>query len=77
VRGIVSFAKLILMDKRAIKRLLVIVAVSIVIIVIFKTMMSKAIINLGKAAAEIPILFQYLNLLPSPAGGRRVGDEGG
>lgn len=40
------------MDERAIKRLLVIVAISIIAIVLFKTMMTKTIVNLNKAAAE-------------------------
>jgi hypothetical protein len=40
------------MDERAIKRLLVILAVSIIAIFLFKAMMIKSIGNLGKAAAE-------------------------
>jgi hypothetical protein len=40
------------MDERALKRLLVIVAVSIIAIMLFKTMMSNTIINLNKAAAD-------------------------
>jgi hypothetical protein len=45
-------ARLIAMDERALKRLLVIVAVSIIAIFLFKTMMSKTIVNLNRAAAE-------------------------
>jgi hypothetical protein len=40
------------MDERAIKRLLVIVAVSIIAIMLFKAMMSNTIVNLNRAAAE-------------------------
>ena len=40
------------MDERAIKRLLVILAVSIIALFLFKAMMIKSIGNLGKAAAE-------------------------
>jgi hypothetical protein len=40
------------MDERAIKRLLVIFAVSIIAIFIFKAMMTNSIVNLNKAAAE-------------------------
>lgn len=40
------------MHERAIKRLLVIFAVSLVAIMLFKTMMSRTIINLSMVAAE-------------------------
>ncbi len=40
------------MDERAVKRLLIIVAVSIILIFVFKMMLSKTIINLNQAAAE-------------------------
>jgi hypothetical protein len=40
------------MDERALKRLLVIVAISIIAIMLFKTMMSNTIVNLNRAAAE-------------------------
>ena len=40
------------MDERTIKRLLVIVGVSLIVIVLFKTMMTKTIINLNRVAAE-------------------------
>jgi hypothetical protein len=40
------------MDERAIKRLLVMVALSLIAIWIFKSMMSKTIVNLNKAAIE-------------------------
>jgi hypothetical protein len=40
------------MDERAIKRLLVIVVISIVAIMLFKTMMSNTIVNLNRVAAE-------------------------
>ncbi len=40
------------MDERAIKRLLIIFAASLIAIWVFKSMMSKTIINLNKAAAE-------------------------
>lgn len=40
------------MDERALKRLLIVVAVSIIAIFAFKAMMSRTIVNLGKAAAD-------------------------
>jgi hypothetical protein len=40
------------MDERAIKRLLVILAVSIIAIFLFKAMMTRSISTLGKVAAE-------------------------
>jgi len=40
------------MDERALKRLLVIVAISIIAIMLFKAMMSNTIVNLNRAAAE-------------------------
>jgi hypothetical protein len=40
------------MDERAIKRLLIIFAASLIAIFVFKTMLSKTIVNLNKAAAE-------------------------
>jgi hypothetical protein len=40
------------MDERAIKRLLVIVAISIIAIMLFKTMMTRTIVTLNQAAAE-------------------------
>jgi hypothetical protein len=40
------------MDERAIKRLLVIVAISIIVIMLFKTMMTRTIVNLNQAVAE-------------------------
>lgn len=40
------------MDERAIKRLLVMVALSLIAIWIFKSMMSKTIVNLNRAAVE-------------------------
>ena len=40
------------MDERAIKRLLIILAASLIAIWIFKTMLSKTIVNLNKAAVE-------------------------
>jgi len=40
------------MDERTIKRLLVIVGVSLIAIFIFKSMMSKTIVNMNKAVAE-------------------------
>lgn len=40
------------MDERAIKRLLVIVGISLIAIVLFKTMMTRTIVNLNKVAAE-------------------------
>jgi hypothetical protein len=40
------------MDERAIKRLLVILAVSIIAIFLFKAMMTNTFVNLNKAAAE-------------------------
>jgi len=45
-------ARLTAMDERTIKRLLVIVGVSLIVIVLFKTMMTKTIINLNRVAAE-------------------------
>jgi hypothetical protein len=45
-------AKLAAMDERALKRLLIIVAIGIAAIFIFKSMMSKTIINLNKVAVE-------------------------
>ena len=48
----VRSARLIAMDERAIKRLLVILAVSIVVVFLFKAMMTSTIGNLSKAAAE-------------------------
>ena len=52
------------MDERTIKRLLVIVAVSIVAIMLFKTMMSKTIINLNKVAAEKKLAAQQQAITP-------------
>jgi hypothetical protein len=40
------------MDERALKRLLVIVALSLIAILLFKAMMSNTIVNLNRAAAE-------------------------
>jgi hypothetical protein len=40
------------MDERAIKRLLVIVAISIIAIMLFKTMMTRTIVTLNQAAVE-------------------------
>ncbi len=40
------------MDERAIKRLLIIVAASLILIFVFKMMLSKTIVNLNRAAAE-------------------------
>jgi hypothetical protein len=40
------------MDERAVKRLLVILAISIIAIFLFKSMMTNTIVNLNKAAAE-------------------------
>ncbi len=40
------------MDERAIKRLLVILAISIIAIFLFKAMMTNSIVNLNKAAVE-------------------------
>ena len=40
------------MDERSIKRLLIILAVSIIAIFVFKAMMTNTIANLNKAAAE-------------------------
>ncbi|MFZ2163661.1 MAG: hypothetical protein WAW02_15725 [Sideroxyarcus sp.] len=40
------------MDERAIKRLLVILAISIIAIFLFKAMMTNTFVNLNKAAAE-------------------------
>lgn len=40
------------MDERSIKRLLIILAVSIIAIFVFKAMMTNTIVNLNKAAAE-------------------------
>jgi hypothetical protein len=40
------------MDERALKRLLVIVAVSIISIFVFKSMMVKTAVNLNKVAVE-------------------------
>jgi hypothetical protein len=40
------------MDERALKRLLIIVAVSIIAIFLFKIMMSNTIVKLNKAVAE-------------------------
>lgn len=40
------------MDERAIKRLLIIVAVSLIAIWLFKSMMSRTIVNLNKVAVE-------------------------
>lgn len=40
------------MDERALKRLLIIVAVSIIAIFLFKAMMSSTVVNLNKLAAE-------------------------
>ena len=48
----VCSAKLIGMDERAIKRLLVILAISIIAIFLFKAMMTNSIANLSKAAAD-------------------------
>jgi hypothetical protein len=48
----VCSARLIAMDERAIKRLLVILAISIIAIFLFKKMMTNSIVNLNKAAAE-------------------------
>jgi hypothetical protein len=45
-------ARLVAMDERAIKRLLVIVAMSLIAIWLFKSMMSKTIISLNKVAVE-------------------------
>lgn len=45
-------ARLTVMDERAIKRLLIILAVSLVAIFLFKSMMTSTIVNLNKAAAE-------------------------
>ena len=45
-------ARLASMDERAIKRLLVILAVSIIAIFLFKSMMTRTIGNLGRVAAE-------------------------
>jgi len=42
------------MDERAIKRLLVILAVSIITIFIFKAMMTSTFVNLNKAVFEKP-----------------------
>ncbi len=50
------------MDERAIKRLLIIVAASLIAIFIFKAMMSKTIVNLNRAAAE-----KKQGAVPSPA----------
>ena len=40
------------MDERALKRLLVIIAISIIAILLFKAMMSNTIVNLNRVAAE-------------------------
>jgi flagellar biosynthesis/type III secretory pathway M-ring protein FliF/YscJ len=49
---LVRSARLLSMDERALKRLLVMVAVSIIAIFLFKAMMSNTIVNLNRAAAE-------------------------
>lgn len=48
----VCSARLITMNERAIKRLLIIFAVSLIAIFLVKTVISKTIINLNKVAAE-------------------------
>ncbi len=48
----VGSAKLVAMDERALKRLLIIVVASIIAIFLFKAMMSNTIVNLNRAAAE-------------------------
>lgn len=40
------------MDERALKRLLIVVVVSIIAIFVFKAMMSRTIVNLSRAASE-------------------------